>query len=335
MRIAVDAMGGDYAPKALLEGALTAADLHKDWEIILVGNEEALPKEASLPQNVTVELSKTVMAMDESVDNLRKKRDSSIWVATELVKNGRADAVVSAGSTGAQMASALLLLGRIKGILRPAIGITYPTLNGGKIMLDVGANVEVKADQLLQFAYMGAVYSKTLFNVLNPKIRLLSNGGEAGKGTETIVEAHQLLLKSGLNFEGNIEGRDLLKGEYDVVVTDGFTGNVVIKTTEGVASALMGLIKEELTASTSRKLGAALVKPGLKNIVKMLDYSEYGGAPLLGVNGVSIVCHGSSNSFAIQNAIRVAAECVQAGFVGQIAEQIQKQNLKGQEINNQ
>ena len=326
MRIAVDAMGGDNAPKALIEGALAAANLDKSLDIILVGNKEALPNENELPANVTVEYSETIMEMDESVENLRKKKDSSIWVATELVKSGRADAIVSAGSTAAQMASALLLFSRIKGITRPAIGITFPTLQGGKIMLDVGANVEVKSEQLVQFAFMGDVYSKTLFGVKNPRIMLLSNGTEEGKGTDEIVEAHQLLKETNLNFIGNIEGRDLLKGDYDVVVTDGFTGNMVIKTTEGVATALFGLIKEELTANVTRKIGAALIKPGLKNIKKMMDYTEYGGAPLLGVNGVSIVCHGSSNSVAIQNAIRVAKECVQAGFVQQIAEQIQNNN---------
>ena len=320
IRIAVDAMGGDHAPEALVQGAIAAAKANQELQIVLVGQTEALPQEASLPENVTVEAAATVMAMDESVENLRKKKDSSIWVATKMVKDGRADAVVSAGSTGAQMACSLLLLGRIPGITRPAIALTFPNRQGGSVVLDVGANVQIAPEQYLQFGFMGSICAETVLHKANPKIALLSNGTEEHKGTDDIIAAHQLLKASDLNFIGNIESRSIMDGIADVIVTDGFTGNILIKTAEGIAHCLFGMIKEELTASFSRKIGAMLVKGGFKEIKKMMDYKEYGGAPLLGVNGISIVCHGSSDARAVQNAIRVAADCVESQFVEKITE---------------
>ncbi len=242
VRIAIDAMGGDLAPKALVDGAVKAATVNPDVQIILVGQPDKLPQEGSLPNNVTIEEAASVMAMDESVENLRKKRDSSIWVATKMVKEGRADAIISAGSTGAQMASALLLLGRIPGITRPGICTVFPTITGGSILLDIGANLEIDVEQYLQFAVLGKVAAQALLKVENPTIGLLNNGTEEHKGTDKLVEAHHLLKQSGLNFIGNYEARDLMSGNVNVIVTDGFTGNAVLKTSEGLAKTFMGLL---------------------------------------------------------------------------------------------
>lgn len=315
VRIAIDAMGGDLAPKALVDGAVKAAAAAPDVQIILVGQPDKLPQEQSLPDNVTIEEAATVMAMDESVENLRKKRDSSIWVATKMVKEGRADAVISAGSTGAQMASALLLLGRIPGIARPGICTVFPTLTGGSILLDIGANLELEVEQYLQFAVLGKVAAQALLNVENPTIGLLNNGTEEHKGTDKLVAAHQLLKQSGLNFVGNYEARDLMSGKVNVIVTDGFTGNAVLKTSEGLAKTFMGLLKKELSASMTRRLGAALIMPGLQNLKQMLDYKAIGGAPLLGVGGLSLVCHGSSDAETIQSAVKQTVNLQQSGFI--------------------
>ena len=308
-------MGGDLAPNALVDGALKAAAANKNIQIILVGQPEKLPAEDSLPQNVTIEPAAAVMGMDESVENLRKKRDSSIWVATKMVKEDRADAVLSAGSTGAQMAAALLLLGRIPGITRPAICTVFPTVNGGEVLLDIGANLELEAEQYVQFALMGKVAAQTLLKRENPTIGLLNNGTEENKGTDKLVEAHKLLKESPLNFSGNIEARELMNGSVDVIVTDGFTGNAVLKTSEGLAKTLMSMLKDEFTASLTRKMGAALVMPGLKNIKQMMDYKRYGGAPLLGVRGISLVCHGSSDAETIFHAVNQVADLQESNFV--------------------
>lgn len=326
MKIAVDAMGGDYAPGEIVAGALKGAEMFPDIELILVGQEAVLKKDfPQLPQNVRIHHASEVMEMDESVETLRKKKDSSIWVATKLVKEKQADAVVSAGSTAAQMASALLLMKRIEGIDRPAICTVFPTLNGGKVILDVGANTNVEAKQLVQFALMGKTYAEVILKIENPKVALLSNGTEEGKGNEIVVEAHHLLKNTDLNFIGNIEGRDIPVGTYDVAVCDGFVGNVLLKLSEGLASTLFALMKEEFKKDIRGKLGAALLIPGFKNIKKMMDYAEVGGAPLLGVKGVSIICHGSSKARAIQNAVRVSRDCVAGRFIEQVEESISKE----------
>lgn len=323
MRIAVDAMGGDYAPGEIVSGALQAAEMFPDLELILVGQETVLQKDfPRLPRNVRIHHAAEVMEMDESVEALRKKKDSSIWVATRLVKENEADAVVSAGSTAAQMASALLLLKRIEGIDRPAISTVYPTLRGGKVILDVGANTNVEAKQLVQFALMGKTYAEVILKIPHPRVALISNGSEEGKGNDLVVEAHQLLKNTNLNFIGNIEGRDIPAGEYDVAVCDGFVGNVLLKISEGLGSALFTLLKREFEKDIRGKLGAALLMPGLKNIKKMMDYAEVGGAPLLGVKGVSIICHGSSKARAIQNAVRIGRDCVAGRFITQVEESI-------------
>ena len=329
MKIAVDAMGGDYAPQEIIKGALSAAKAFNDLEIILVGNLEILtnmipPTEKQ--NNITFFEATEAIEMDEHpASAVRKKKDASIVVATRLVKEGKADAVVSAGSTGAQMAAALLGLGRIKGIERPAIATVLPTLEGGKLILDVGANPDAKPEHLMQYALMGSIYAEKVLDIKNPRVGLLNIGSEEGKGNELAQATYTLLQSTPINFTGNIEGRDVPYGRADVVVCDGFVGNVVLKTIEGMASALFQMIKEKITATSTRKLGALLIKPGLKEIGKMMDYAEYGGSPLLGVNGISIICHGSSKERAIFNAVRVAKECVTTRFVEHI-----KSNLPDQ-----
>lgn len=327
MRIAVDAMGGDYAPEEIIKGAMIAAESNPDVQLILVGQKDKIKTFLSnpLPKNVSLHEASEVIAMDEHPANaVRKKKDSSIVVATRLVKQGEADAVVSAGSTGAQMAAALLGLGRIKGIERPAIVTILPTPNGGKLILDVGANMDATPEQLCQYALMGSVYAKKILGIPNPRVGLLNVGTEEGKGNELAQKAYPLLKEAPINFIGNVEGRDVPYGRADVVVCEGFAGNILLKTAEGLAGVLFEQIKEKITSNMVRKLGALVIKPGLKEIAQMMDYAEYGGAPLLGVNGISIICHGSSKDKAIFNAIRVARECVQVRLIDQIRDDLTK-----------
>ncbi|RJE49211.1 MULTISPECIES: phosphate acyltransferase PlsX [unclassified Dehalobacter] len=331
MKIAIDAMGGDHAPGEIVKGALKAAKVLPDIQIILVGQKDKI--DLHIPEDLkgTIEIYECfeVIEMDEHpAAAIKKKKDASIVVATRLVKEGYADALVSAGSTGAQMASALLGLGRIKGINRPAICTVLPTLQGGKLLLDVGANPDAKPENLLQYAMMGSIYAEKILGLKSPKVALLNIGSEEGKGNELVQSAYDLLKQSSLNFVGNIEGRDIPYGTADVIVCDAFVGNIVLKTIEGMSSSLFQLIKQKITTSTTRKIGAMLVKPGLKEIAHMLDYSEYGGAPLLGVNGTSIICHGSSKENAIFNAVRVAKECIQGQIIEKIADGLEKSMQK-------
>jgi glycerol-3-phosphate acyltransferase PlsX len=250
----------------------------------------------------------------------RKKKDASITVAARLVKEGRARGVVSAGSTGAQMVASLFVLGRIKGVERPAIGSFIPTLQGPRFMLDIGANVDSTPENLLQYAWMGRIYAAAALGIKDPAVYLLSNGAEAEKGDERTQKAHQLLAAAqGLRFCGNVEARDLLAGEAEVIVTDGFAGNVALKTMEGTAGAMFALLKAAFTADARSKIGAALLKPALGELKKRLDYEEYGGAPLLGVNGLSVVCHGSSKARAIAVALGKAAAWAESGFLEKLA----------------
>lgn len=321
MRIAVDAMGGDHAPDEVIKGALIAAEKDPDVQLILVGKKERIsPFLAHIKlKNLSLCEAGEVIAMDEHPANaVRKKKDSSIVVATRLVKDGEADAIVSAGSTGAQMAAGLLGLGRIKGIERPAIATVLPTPEGGKLILDVGANMDATPEHLSQYALMGSIYAEKVLKIPNPRVGLLNIGSEEGKGNDLTQKAFSLLKGAPLNFIGNVEGRDVPYGRADVVVCEGFVGNVFLKTAEGLAGVLFQQIKEKITATTLRKLGALVVKPGLKEIAQMMDYAEYGGAPLLGVNGISIICHGSSNARAIFNAIRVARQCVEIQLIEKI-----------------
>lgn len=324
MKIAIDVMGGDHAPEEIMKGSLQALEANPELELLLVGSEDAFRQYLpSGTKRVETIISGSVMAMDESVENLRNKKDSSIYLATEAVADGKADAIVSCGSTAAQMAAAVLLLGRIKGVKRPAIVLPFPSLKGSKVMLDGGANADADAANLVDFAILGNAYAKLLTGKERPEVVLLSNGTEAHKGNAVVKETHQLLAENDfLNFKGNIEGRDIMVGDYDVLITDGFTGNVVMKVTEGVASGLFHLVKEEITATTTRKIGAALVKPGLKNIAKRFDYSNYGGMPLLGVKGISIVCHGSSKAAAVVSAIKGAVSFVEQDFIDALAKDV-------------
>lgn len=325
MKIAVDAMGGDFAPSEIVKGTIEAAEFYRERDFVLVGEESKIRAslgEVNLP-NLTIHHCSEVIEMDEHpAQGVRKKKDASIVVATRLVKEGKADAVVSAGSTGAQMAAGLLGLGRIKGVERPAIATVLPTLKGGKLMLDVGANPDASPEHLVQYALMGSIYAEKILGIKNPRVGLLNIGAEETKGNQLALASYPLLKDAPINFVGNIEGRYVPYGQADVVVCEAFVGNVMLKTMEGLSGALFQLIKEKITANLIRKLGAAAVKPGLKEIAQMMDYAEYGGAPLLGVNGISIICHGSSKAKAIFNAIRVAQECVEARFIETIREDL-------------
>ncbi len=314
MKIALDAMGGDLGASINVQGAIEACKEWSDVEVILVGDQKRLSQELkSLNVNpnlpIHVQHAADMVGMHESpVEACRTRPDSSIMVSAKLVADGKANALVSAGNSGATMAASLLHLRRLEGISRPAIATILPTLDGHCVMLDMGANMDCKPKHLLQFAVMGSVYYEAIFKKINPTVGLLSIGEEENKGNELTTGTHQLLKNSGLNYIGNVEGRDIPMGKSDVVVCDGFVGNVVLKFGEGLSEALIKLIKNELKGHPLALLGGLLLKPGLRNIKKKVDPAEYGGAPLLGIEGISIVSHGGSNAHAIKNGLRVAAE---------------------------
>jgi glycerol-3-phosphate acyltransferase PlsX len=312
LRIAVDAMGGDVGPTVTVEGAVAAAREYK-VEVVLVGDKATVERElarhdaARLP--VTVRHASQVVSMDESPSQaLRRKRDSSLRIAAELVRDGEAGAFVSAGNTGAAMAIAMFTLGVLPGVDRPAIAVVLPNLKGRTILLDVGANVDPKPKHLVQYAVMGQMYARDILGIASPRVGLLSVGEEEGKGNELVREVFKTLEGMPLNFAGNVEGRDLYNGSVDVVVTDGFTGNVALKISESLADMIVHLIREELTSTPIAKLGALLVRPAFRRFWKRVDYNELGGAPLLGINGACIISHGASPPRAVKNAIRVASE---------------------------
>lgn len=328
MRIAIDAMGGDHAPEEIIKGSLAVLDLEPELHIILVGNEEIIKNH--LPQGLDtnrysiVHCTEVIEMADHPATTYRRKKDASITVATRLVKEGQAQAVVSAGNTGGQMVAALFGLGRIKGVDRPAIGTVFPTLQGPKLLLDAGANTDCKPENLVQFAQMGQVYAQQMLGINNPVVKLVSNGTEETKGNELVIKTHELLKDlPGLNFQGNIEGRDVLSGEADVMVCDGFIGNTILKVIEGTALSIFTLLKEEIDKSARNKLGAFMLYPALKALKKRMDYSAYGGAPLLGVKGVSIICHGSSKASAITNAVKAAMECAKNDFVDALTKSVE------------
>jgi glycerol-3-phosphate acyltransferase PlsX len=310
MKIALDAVGGDHGPAPCLEGALQAVK-EFDVEIVLVGDETTLKQECARlscqDPRLSIRHASQVVEMHESPAAVaRKKRNSSIWVATELVKNGEADAVVSPGNTGASMVAAFFVFGLAKGVERPAIATSLPTLSGEAIMLDVGANVDCTATHLEQFAVMGNEYGKHLLKKPNPRVGLLSIGEEDSKGNEVTKEAFKLLKGSAMNFVGNIEGRDVYSGIADVVVCDGFIGNIALKISEGVAEMIKKLLLKEIAGSFVGRLAYPLIAGPLMNLKRKTDYAEFGGAPLLGVNGITMICHGRSSAKAIKNAIRRA-----------------------------
>lgn len=330
-RIAIDAMGGDHAPKEVIAGALRACE-ELDVEILLVGDPEqiqdAFPTDQLKMPKLEVVPSEGMIEMhEEPLTSLRKKPKASINVAMDLVKQGRADAVVSAGHSGAAMAAALLRLGRLKGIDRPAIGALLPTLVAGKsvLILDVGANVDCRPKFLEQFAVMGSIYSRSVLGIENPQVGLLNIGEEPSKGNEMALKAHQLLEKNPrVSFVGNAEGRDVLTGDFDVVVCDGFVGNVLLKFAEAIGEVLIQILREELPQGVRGKLGTTMLKPNLRRIGQRIDHAEHGGGLLLGVAGICIISHGSSQAPSIFNAIRLAKEAVDHNVLDQIRSQYQK-----------
>jgi len=326
MKIVVDAMGGDFAPGVVIDGSLAAIKEY-DVDVILVGDQpkiEALLKKAKYTGNkISVLHATEVIEMCESAaTSVRRKRNSSIVVGLNLVKEGKADAFFSAGNTGAVVCAATLELRLLPGIERPGIAIITPTLKGVSLIIDVGANIDPKPTQLLQYGIMADAYCKNILNKPNPSVALLNIGEEEKKGTEFIREAYELLEKSKLNFIGNVEGKDLFKGKCDIIVCDGFVGNVALKVSESAAEAMQTFLKRHLLSNIWGKIGLIFMMPSLKRFKKELDYAEYGGALLLGVNGVVIIGHGRSNMRAIKNAIRVAKEEVERQVNSKILEAI-------------
>lgn len=327
LRVALDAMGGDRGPEVNVEGAVTAAREFGS-AVILVGVEEQLQRHLGqydtrgLP--LSVRHAPEVVEMGESPSTaVRRKKQSSIRIGLDLVKRGEADAFVSAGNTGAVMATALVVLGPLPGVERPAIAVVVPTLTGRAVLLDAGANVDSKARHLVQFAIMGNVYARDFLGLPRPRVGLLSIGEEESKGNELTREAFKDLEdEASLNFVGNVEGRDVFNGTTDVIVCDGFTGNVALKISESVLDAMFHLLREELARDLRGKAGSLLLLPAFKRFKRRVDPSEYGGAPLLGVNGVCVISHGRSTGKAIKNAVRAAGECVTNKVIAHIREGI-------------
>jgi glycerol-3-phosphate acyltransferase PlsX len=332
--IAVDAMGSDHAPRAEVEGALRAAR-SLGVKVILVGRQDVLREELnrhdgarSLPVEV-LHASESVTMEDSAAKAVRGKRDSSIRVACRLVRDGVAEGLVSAGNTGAVMVTAKLVQGMLPGVDRPALASAFPTMSGRPaVMVDVGANVDCTERMLGQFAVMGDIYARVILRIENPRVGLLSIGEEEHKGNELTRRAHTLLKTLPLNFIGNVEGSDVYSGHTDVLVCDGFIGNVALKVSEGLVEVIKHMLQQSLEATIAGKIGAVLSRAAFADFKKRLDYSEYGGAPLLGVRGVCIICHGRSNANAIKNAIRVAAEFSS----GQINDRIKKELQRWSEI---
>src|SRR4051794_27612717 len=322
--IAVDAMGSDRAPKPEVEGAILAAR-HHDARVLLVGKEDVIqaelehhPSARNLPIEI-VPAAEVIGMHEKAAQAVRTKRDSSMRVGLRLVREGRAAGFVTAGNTGAAMATAKMVLGALPGVDRPALAAVFPTSVGkAAILLDVGANVDCKPHNLEQFAVMGEIYSRSIFNTQRPRVGLLSIGEEEGKGNELTREAYHLLRQLPLNFAGNVEGRDLYSGHVDVIVCDGFIGNVALKVSEGLVNTVRYLLKESLKSTISSQVGFLLSRRAFDDFKKRLDYAEYGGAPLLGLKGVCIVGHGSSNATAMKNAIRVAAQFADTKINGKI-----------------
>jgi len=326
VKLVLDAMGGDDAPAAAVEGGVLFARAHPQHELLLVGDEARvgpLLQRAHAPSNIQLRHASEVVEMAESATAaIRKKKDSSLRVGFQLVRDGEACALVSAGNSGAVMAGALLVLGRLPGVERPAIATLFPALKGGGrcLLLDAGANVDCRASHLAQFAVMGEAFMRARLGIARPRVAVLSNGEEDSKGTELTREASALLRGSDLNFCGYVEGKDVFSGEVEVVVTDGFTGNIVLKTSEGVAMGVTGLLRNaiERRGGLPERLGALLLKSTFAGLKRVVDYAEYGGAPLLGINGVGIVAHGRSSPRALHNALRAAAQTAEAGLLPEL-----------------
>jgi len=329
MKIIVDAMGGDFAPRVVIEGVVAAVNEY-NIEVVLVGDQvmikNLLLKTGYEGNSISIYHTQEVIEMSESAaSSVRKKRNSSIVVGVNLVKEGKGDAFFSAGNTGAVVCAATLGLGMLPGIERPGIAIVAPTVKGISLIIDVGANIDPKPMQLLQYGIMADAYFRYILNRPNPSVGLLNIGEEEVKGTGVIKETHELLEKSSLNFIGNVEGKDLFAGKCDIIICDGFVGNVALKVSESVAEAMQIFLKRHLLSNPLGKLGLIFLKPSFARFKKEMDYAEYGGAPLLGVNGIVIIGHGRSNLRAIKNAIRVAKEEVERKFNEKILEAIKPQ----------
>lgn len=329
MRIAIDAMGGDNAPGEIVKGAIAFARKNDD-EILLVGDRNrVLALAGPVPDNVSLVHSSQVIEMDEKpVSAVRKKPEASICIATKLVKEGKADAVVSAGSTGAQMAAALFFLGRMPGVHRPAIAASLPAMGRPKLLVDAGANVDCRPENLLEFAVMGSSFVQRVMGVSHPLVGLLNIGSEETKGNSLTRETYILLQQANLNFHGNIEARDIPLSDVNVIVCDGFVGNALLKFGEGLVQYLYGLVKECAGQSPITKLGGLCLLPAVKAMQRQVDWEEAGGAPLLGVNHVSIVCHGSSNAHAVESAINVAKTCISNNFIQHMADSIKGEKVE-------
>jgi phosphate acyltransferase len=328
MRVVLDAMGGDHAPTVNIEGAVETVHESADIDVILVGDEATIRKELKGSKyksgRISVVHASQVVEMHEPTTvAIRKKRDSSIRVGIGLVKAGNADAFVSAGHSGVVMGTSLLLLGMSKGVDRPAIATLMPTLRDTFILLDVGATVDCKPENLYQFALMGNIYCKLILGREKPKVGLLSIGEEDVKGNELTKEAFKLIKQTSVNFIGNIEGKDIFTGMADVVVCDGFIGNIALKISEGLAETILKMLRQEISSITAGRLGYLMLKPAIRNFKKRTDYDEYGGAPLLGINGTSIISHGRSSSKAIRNALRVANEFSRKKVYAAISDAVQ------------
>lgn len=328
MKIIIDAMGGDNAPGEIVKGAVAAINEY-NVEIILVGDENKIKnvlskEEVHMGRVQIIHTSEIITNNDHPALAIRKKKDSSIVVGMRMLKDGMGDAFISAGNTGALLAGGLFVVGRIKGVDRPALAPVIPGKNGPFLLMDSGANAECKTQNILQFATMGEIYMKKVFKKESPSVGLVNIGAEEEKGTEFVKECHKLLKGSKLNFKGNVEGRDIPEGNIDVVVCDGFTGNIVLKVFEGVAQTIFDTLKQEIMANTRTKIGGLLLKPVFKKFKKKFDYTEYGGAILLGVNGPIIKAHGSSNAKAVKNAVRQAVLCIEGGVVESIRNEIGK-----------
>ncbi|MCL2827407.1 MAG: phosphate acyltransferase PlsX [Oscillospiraceae bacterium] len=338
MKIIIDAMGGDHAPQATVEGGIMAAQ-EFGLDVVLVGRVAEILScieqlgHGDLPKGIAVADATEVVTMDDDPANvIREKKDSSLSVGLRMLRDGEGDAFVSAGNTGALLAGATLIPKRIKGIRRAALAPVIPNRETGALVIDCGANAECTPEYLLQFAYMGAYYAKNVMGQSNPRVGLLNNGSEPSKGTELQRETYALLetaREAGkLNFIGNVEGREVMLGGVDVVVTDGFTGNILLKTIEGTAMCLMGELKDALTKSTKTKLGALLVKSGLRGLKKKLDHAEIGGTVLLGISKPVIKAHGNSTAYAIRSAIRQARDITASGIIQDIRDNIDEIKLE-------
>lgn len=327
MRIVLDAMGSDTHPDPEIQAAIEAEQLYGD-EIILVGNQELLKSRMPTIQNQPgiklIHAAETLEMTDKPAENARRKSQNSMAIGMDLLKTNEADAFVTAGNTGGAMATALFHLGRIRGVKRPALTALFPVKGGRCVVLDIGANADCKPEYLQQFAIMGSVYAETVLGISKPSVGLLSNGEEAGKGNELVKGSYPLVDSSGLNFIGNVEGKELFGGGADVVVTDGFTGNILLKSSEAVARLITDILRQELTSNFTTKVGALLAKPAFVHIKQLLDPAEVGAAPLLGINGLVFVGHGRSDSRALVNAIRVARQAVEVNLLPALRDAIQQ-----------